>query len=170
MSLQWFHLIASTYGSWLPGDERGFRTRHHREHIEGDYRDPPPEGTYVMHQLHAESQQRFDTVIIPPDLRSVIGTAIRERLVVLRGRVLTISVSGQHVHLQAQLNADDARIPLGAAKKHAWFIAREHGWTGKLWALRPKIIRTRSHQKNVHYYILAHAKEGAWVWSAIEHR
>jgi hypothetical protein len=30
---RWYHIIMSTYGSWLYGDARGFRTRHHREHI-----------------------------------------------------------------------------------------------------------------------------------------
>lgn len=30
----WFHCIATTYGAWLYGDSRGFRTRHHREHVE----------------------------------------------------------------------------------------------------------------------------------------
>lgn len=38
---RWHHIILTTYGSWLPGDLRGFRTRDHREHVEGDYRPPP---------------------------------------------------------------------------------------------------------------------------------
>jgi hypothetical protein len=38
----WYHVTGSTYGAWLPGDPRGFRTRHHRQHVEGDYKDPPP--------------------------------------------------------------------------------------------------------------------------------
>jgi hypothetical protein len=41
-SFAWFHAIITTYGAWLDGDARGFRTRHHREHVEGDYKNPPP--------------------------------------------------------------------------------------------------------------------------------
>ena len=41
---RWFHVTAHTYGAWLAGDARGFRTRHHREHVEGDYKHPPPAG------------------------------------------------------------------------------------------------------------------------------
>ena len=40
----WFHIIGNTYGTWVRGDPKGFRTLHHREHIEGDYKHPPPPG------------------------------------------------------------------------------------------------------------------------------
>ncbi|WP_437230609.1 hypothetical protein SH661x_002053 [Planctomicrobium sp. SH661] len=53
--LVWFHVTLTTYGAWLPGDPRGFRTRHHREHVEGDYRDPPPAGKYEG--LHRASER-----------------------------------------------------------------------------------------------------------------
>ena len=42
----WYHVVLSTYGSWLYGDKRGFRTRHHREHVDGDYKNPPSLGKY----------------------------------------------------------------------------------------------------------------------------
>src|SRR5262245_49122155 len=42
----WFHVGSNTKSTWLHGDARGFRTRHHREHIDGDYRNPPPHGKY----------------------------------------------------------------------------------------------------------------------------
>ena len=42
----WYHCMGNTYGTWLPGNPKGFRTRHHREHVEGDYNSPPPEGRY----------------------------------------------------------------------------------------------------------------------------
>ncbi len=47
----WFHCIGTLKHAWLRGDERGWRARHHREHVEGDYKHPPPEGMY-------ESQRR----------------------------------------------------------------------------------------------------------------
>ena len=34
----WYHCTAHTYGTWLRGDPRGWRARHHREHVDGDYR------------------------------------------------------------------------------------------------------------------------------------
>ena len=38
----WWHVTLSTYGSWLPGDQRGFRSRKHKIHSSGDYKNPPP--------------------------------------------------------------------------------------------------------------------------------
>src|SRR5687768_17438019 len=42
----WYHVTVHVYGSWLRGDPKGWRSRHHREHCEGDYRNPPPTGKY----------------------------------------------------------------------------------------------------------------------------
>lgn len=33
----WYHVTIHVYGSWLRGDPRGWRSRHHREHADGDY-------------------------------------------------------------------------------------------------------------------------------------
>jgi hypothetical protein len=33
-----FHCNGTFEGNWLRGDERGWRSRHHREHVEGDDR------------------------------------------------------------------------------------------------------------------------------------
>ena len=46
---------ATTYGTWLPGDFKGFRTRHHREHVEEDYKSAPPAGLY--YGLHRQSRE-----------------------------------------------------------------------------------------------------------------
>src|SRR4051812_22286516 len=42
----WLHVSGSTYGTWLRGDPRGWRSRRHREHCEGDYKNPPPKGEF----------------------------------------------------------------------------------------------------------------------------
>jgi hypothetical protein len=46
------------------------------------------------------------------------------------------------------------------------FTAKDHGYRGKLWAVRCKVtpIEDRKHQLNTFYYILDHINEGAWVW------
>jgi hypothetical protein len=167
----WFHIILSTYGSWLPGDPRGFRTRHHREHVEGDYK-PPPEGLYERRQQHSQRLLKQPPTIIPSALRPLIGGAVRDRLQQESGRVLAIACGGQHLHVQVQLPDGDARIPVGLAKRHATFVAHANGFVGKLWGLRPKIVRidSRAHQQNVYRYILCHEEEGAWVWSELMSR
>src|SRR5438094_10641351 len=55
----WVHVTGSTFGTWLRGDPRGWRSRHHREHVEGDYRNPPPRGMYgELFQRSKESMTR----------------------------------------------------------------------------------------------------------------
>ena len=55
----WYHVMGHTYGTWLPGDPKGFRTRDHREHVEGDYRNPPPKGMYDgLHEAAKRAMKR----------------------------------------------------------------------------------------------------------------
>lgn len=162
----WYHLILSTYGSWLPGDPRGFRTRHHRFHVEGDYKDPPPPGRYE--KMHKQSQHslRFAPVVLPPRFRSVLGQAVRERLERFGALVVCLAVTGQHLHVLAKMPFDRDQQWIATAKRHAWFEMRDHGWKGKLWGQHGKrvVVRDRQHQMNVYRYVLAHRKQGAWVW------
>jgi hypothetical protein len=164
---RWFHVTTHTYGAWLHGDPRGFRTRHHREHVEGDYKKPPPKGTYDADFTRSKLSLKQPPVILTPEWRRVIGEAIRDRLIELGAELLCVSVSGQHVHYQARMPYLYPRKWTGFAKKHAWHVAVEQGWSGQLWAKRSKAnpIKDRAHQVNTFYYILDHASEGAWVWN-----
>jgi hypothetical protein len=44
--LRWRHIVCNTKCSWLPGDDRGFRSREHRIHSSGDYKNPPPKNEH----------------------------------------------------------------------------------------------------------------------------
>src|SRR3989442_1013056 len=120
----WFHVMFSTYGAWLYGDRRGFRTRHHREHVEGDYKNPPPPGKYADREQRSRPALKQPPVSIPPHLRGVIGRALLERLEGLGALVVAVGVMPNHVHLLLKLPRDDVRQVVGTAKKHAWFVLR----------------------------------------------
>lgn len=162
----WFHVILTSYGAWLDGDGRGFRTRHHREHIEGDYKNPPPAGEYAKRAARSRESLKQDPVVWGPEWRAVVGGALVERFQQLGAFVLCASVSRQHVHMLVKMPRKLARTWSGLAKKHAWFVARKKGWVQKMWGKRGKQlpIRNRAHQLNVYRYILAHVNEGAWIW------
>jgi hypothetical protein len=166
----WFHFVETVHGAWLYGDARGFRTRHHREHVEGDYKAPPPLEQYAEERQRSMGALTHPPVMVPSEWRPIIGTAIHERLTELEVFPLCLSMSGQHLHALVKVRRSvSARDCMGLAKKHAAFEAKARGWVGKLWGKRGKElrIRDRQHQVNVFRYILAHAKEGAWVrrWS-----
>jgi hypothetical protein len=163
----WYHLIETVYGAWLYSDERGFRTRHHREHVQGDYKNRPPAGSYHRERQRSRSNLKQQPVVLSPRWRPIVGGAFRDRLQGLGGFVLCLAQSGQHLHALVKLPREaDPRIWAGFAKLHATFEAKTQGWTGKMWAKRGKEIRVRNrgHQVNVYRYILDHEKEGAWVW------
>jgi hypothetical protein len=163
---RWFHLTLSTYGAWLRGDPRGFRTRHHRQHVEGDYKRPPPAGSYARLAQRSRKLMKQPAVELPWRLRSVVGLALIEKLHQRGAFVLCAAVSRQHVHLLVKMPPARVREWCGHAKRHATFTLREHGWKGKLWGVRGKAtpVKDRKHQLNVYYYILAHGEQGAWVW------
>jgi hypothetical protein len=171
-SWYWYHCIATTYGAWLYGDSRGFRTRHHREHVEGDYKNPPPPGTYAEEEARSRASMPQGAVVLPAALRPVVGLGILERLRGLGALVVCLSVSGQHIHVLAKMPFNQPRRWMGLAKRHVWFLLRDRDWRGKLWGKRGKavVIKDRAHQLNVYRYIMRHARQGAWVWSILQEK
>ncbi len=163
----WIHFIVNTYGSWLYGDPRGFRTRHHREHVEGDYKNPPPRGLYAKQLERSVQSLKQPAVRLGKAWRPIVGVAVREKLGERGAFVLCLAVAGQHVHVLAKVpRGSEPRLMMGLAKKHAAFEMKDRGWEGKLWARRGRElpVKDRKHQLQVYRYILAHAKQGAWVW------
>src|SRR3954469_5350014 len=96
---RWFHVTTHTYGVWLYGDPRGFRTRHHREHIEGDYKNPPPKGKYADRYERSKESLKQDPVKLDAEMRALVGAALRERLLGLGAEVLAVAMSATHAHI-----------------------------------------------------------------------
>jgi hypothetical protein len=163
---EWRHCVLTTYGSWLYGDARGFRTRHHRQHVDGDYRHPPLPGKFAREEKRSRESLKSPVVVLPKQFRGVVGVALIERLSALDAFVLCAAVGGQHVHLLAKLRKKSARALLGEAKRHAWFQLSNAGWQGRLWGKRGRanLVRDKRHHANTYRYILDHAREAAWIW------
>src|SRR5947207_7094643 len=97
-----YHCTEHTYGSWLRGDARGWRSRHHREHVNGDYKNPPAPGKYNSLYEYSKSLMNRDPVTLEFELRQFICDAIAEKLLMDGIEVLAISVDGKHVHVLAR--------------------------------------------------------------------
>lgn len=162
----WYHVTGNTYGTWVRGDERGWREWHHHEHVDGDYRNPPSqERTRVPLKLSREVM-KGPPVVLNPMQRRKAGEAMVEKLAEQGIEVLAISVGGEHYHILARFRDAQVRGPVGRAKKSASHILREYGLPGTVWAKRCGVrpIEDRCHQVNTFNYILSHAAEGAWTW------
>ena len=163
----WFHIQGHTYGTWLRGDARGWRARNHREHIDGDYKSPPPAGLYGALRKRSKELMKQSAVRLNPPQRCIAGRAMIETLLAIGVQVIAVSVSALHFHLLARFPSTNVRGLAGQAKRRSSWVLGSHGLPGTVWAKRCGVlpIKNRSHQVNVFRYILAHAGEGAWVWS-----
>ena len=161
-----YHIMWSTYGSWLPGDPRGFRTRHHRQHVEGDYKSPPPAGKYDGLHDHAKRSLNKPPVVIPRNLRETVGLAILERFATEDVGVSAVSVGGQHVHVAVDCLPHGLKQMIGRVKKVASHRIRDR-IPGKVWGAGcdPVAVKDQEHWGNVLVYIRDHAHlHNAWVW------
>ena len=147
----WYHVNGNTYGTWLPGDERGWRSRDHRQHVEGDYKAPPPSGMYDNFRAKAASNMPRGPVFLAPEMRPVAGRAFVEMLVHQGVELLVFALNHVHYHLLARFGQSSIRETVGRAKKHAYPVLRGQGHRGSLWATRSRSlpVRDRSHQVNV---------------------
>jgi hypothetical protein len=162
----WYHINGNTYGTWLPGDPRGFRTRHHREHVEGDYKNPPPKGVYDARYQRSKEQMRKAPVFIEREHLAVAGQAFVNDLLKRGTELIALSLGPAHYHLLGRFQPDNIRWPVGLAKRAASLALTPLGYEGSVWAVRCKItpISDREHQVRAFHYILKHSCEGAWTW------
>ena len=98
----WFHCMGSTYGTWLRGDPRGWRARHHREHVDGDYKNPPPAGTYDRLFAQSKRSMRRDEVLLDWQQRVVACREMGKTLLYHKVELIDLSVGAAHFHLLAR--------------------------------------------------------------------
>ena len=98
----WFHCMGSAYGQWLPGDPRGWRARHHREHVEGDYKNPPPAGRYDDLFRQSKALMKHDAVVFTPEQRRTVCLALTEALPHHEVELVDLCVSATHYHVLAR--------------------------------------------------------------------
>jgi REP element-mobilizing transposase RayT len=154
----WYHVVVHAYGSWLRGDPRGWRARHHREDVQGDYKDPPPSGKYDRLLASSKSLMTREAVSIDQELRRTVVEAVVGKLRCNDIEVLVASVDSRHLHLLARFRDRRPRHWVGIAKKHASHLLRQQGLreeSGGIWAKRSREepIADRQHQLNTFRYI-----------------
>lgn len=186
----WYHCNGNTFGTWLRGEARGWRARHHREHCEGDYKRRPPPGYYAV--LEGQSRRLMDRaeVRLSPEARRVACVAMVESLLQDGVDVIAVCVDDHQFPALARFSRraseeaqamkawasplardDPARFFVGRAKGRAARALSSAGLVppGGVWAKRFRClpVRDRSHQVAVARYIIAHGSgsRGACVWS-----
>ncbi len=163
----WYHITGNTYGTWLYGSDLGFRTRHHREHIEGDYLNPPPPGMYRRERERSLRLMQRSPVYLSPEAQRLACNAIFESLSRDGLDVVIVSVDDHHYHILARVRDHRPRYWVGRAKgRAARTLSRADllptgGAWGKRCACKP--IHDRAHQVQCANYIRNHQKKGASI-------
>lgn len=187
----WYHCMGNTYGTWLRGDDRGWRARHHREHVRGDYKHPPPPGQYAKQKQQSQTAMKRPPVRFTEAQRQIVCDALIEKLERDEVEVAACVVTSTHFHLVARFpnwkrpgmaipglvkqnkpqrgapSLDPApRHYLGRAKKHASHTLREQNLStpGGAWATRTtaKSIESQSHYDQlINHYLPRHLAQGA---------
>lgn len=164
---RWRHVILSTRCSWLHGDPRGFRSRDHRIHSSGDYKNPPPQGEHAGLLRYQQSRAGRE-VHLPIECRPLIGRTIVEYLNRERHRVLAVAIAKVHVHLLVELPDHMALVRqiAGHAKRHS-SRAIKSVLPGNVWGEGGKFkpVRDLEHQRAAFDYILYEQGPEAWTWS-----
>ncbi|MSQ95774.1 MAG: hypothetical protein EXR98_14630 [Gemmataceae bacterium] len=162
--MQWWHIVISTYKSWLPGDKRGFRSPDHKVHSSGDYKKPPPIAEHAALRAY-HNQHSGNPVIIPADQLEAVGRAILAKLQKKKHRVLVLSIATTHSHWLVELPNDyeETKQIVGQCKSKSSHLIREIV-PGRVWAAGGDFnrIKDRQHQLNVLGYILK--QKDAWIW------
>jgi hypothetical protein len=163
--LIWRHVIVNTRSSWVHGDPRGFRSRGHRIHSSGDYKNPPPAGEHLG--LHRYQEERSaERVTIPVHVRPQMVGAFARQLQDDGFVVVIASISSTHLHALARLpeNRAATKRVVGEAKKVASRSVRSE-MPGSVWSAGGtyKPVRDQRHYNEVYLYILERQEEGAFV-------
>jgi len=165
----WYHVNGNTYGTWLRGDPRGFRERHHRRHVEGDARTPPPPGIYDALRARSRRLMTRDPVHLSPRARALACEAMSDSLRRHAIELLALAVDDHHFHVLARFPDHEPRRWIGIAKKDSARALSDAELVprGGVWAVRCRClpVRNRAHQLAVYRYIRDQVNEGGATWT-----
>src|SRR5438309_7358670 len=91
------HIVVNTKNTWLHGDERGFRSRNHRIHSSGDYKNPPPPEEHVGLR-HYHQRRASEPLDIPEELRPSLVAGFRDRFAKEGYPPLVVACDARHLH------------------------------------------------------------------------
>lgn len=164
----WYHIMCHTYGTWLPGDGRGFRTRHHREHVDGDYKSPPPAGKFDALHRHAQARMKRDEVRLNLQQRQRAVEEIVRSFNKWHIELKILAITEIHLHALARVLDRNPRHYMGLAKKECSAYMKRAGLAppGGLWAVRCdcKPIVDQRHFDNAEGYIVDHESQGGVIY------
>ncbi len=113
----WYHCNGNTYGTWVRGSEQGYRERHHRKHVVGDYKHRPPVERDERLRDRSRRLMRQSPVFLTDHQAHLAGTAMVRRLLQREVELLALAVNAYHFHLLGRFPDYRPRYYIGLAKQ-----------------------------------------------------
>ncbi len=165
----WF-VTWTTYGSWLPGDPRGFRTRRGHEYV------PPParyakDGEPVYDPRQYSERYRASRTLVPAAVKlnaeeiRLAQLAIVEEIGSLAMRPLILAVGATHFHLISQFHGIWIRPTVGRLKAAATRALPNPGTRKRLWTkeCHMESLNTDAALEQAVDYVRRHRDQGALI-------
>lgn len=169
----WWLVTWNTYGTWLPGDPRGFRTWRGHTYVPPPRRYAAPgEPTYDRRKfadVHARALNKTsDAVRLVPPHRQVAMAAIVQDIAQLPLRPAILAVGGEHVHFLAKFGSLKIRQTVGRLKSEATRAIKQADpafLPKRTWAKECHMRRLDDERAycNAYAYIQRHINEGAAI-------
>jgi hypothetical protein len=161
----------TTYGSWLPGDPRGFRTFRAKEYV------PPParyardgEPTYDPSDYadrYAKAKEQVPhAVTLTREEQNAALQAIVDELTCLHIPTDIVAVNTDHVHLIARFGSHSIRPTVGRLKSGATRAIPNPGDRKRIWTKNCHMESLNSDEDlhNAVAYVRCHREQGAIIW------
>jgi hypothetical protein len=170
---RWWLVTWTTYGTWLPGDPRGFQTWRGREQVP-----PPPryaktgEPVYDPLQYRGHYETASAAMVEEPVHLNVKEQRTAVQAIVAECEVIPftpsiLAVANAHVHLLVRIGSYSLRIATGRLKAAATRRLHEDGFPQqKVWCqgCHPKSKDTPAEIRSAFEYVRRHETEGAIVY------
>ena len=164
MAYRWVLLTWTTYGAWLPGDPRGFRTRHGRRYVPPPQRytdpDEPAYNAEDFERLYEWARERAgDGVRLGEEERRIVEQKLVKLALDVGAVVAAVHVGEMHIHMV--LFAEKDKVA-GLVRRLKGVTSRElgrMGMVGRVWArgYHCRLLRDRDVVGAVRY-VLRHQK------------
>ena len=170
---KWWLITWTTYGTWLPGDPRGFQTWRGETYIPPPSRYAKPgERTYqpeeykIDHEIAKRSMVEDPVHLTIAERRIAVDAVVSE---VAKMPIIpaVLAIGSEHSHLLAKFRALKIRPAVGALKAAATRELHENGMTSEhIWTQGCHMNSKGSPQefRGAFEYVRRHEKEGAVVY------
>ena len=167
---RWWLVTFNTYGTWLPGDPRGFQTWRGREYVPPPRRyaeageaayDPAP---YRARHAAARASMTHEPVVFDRRRMGCCLEAMREEFDLIRVEPACVAVGDWHVHALLRVGGYPIRTAVGRLKAAASRLLGQYDLKPpKVWADGCHMVSKDDDAavRRAFDYVLKHADEGA---------